>query len=88
MNKRILSILVFSLSLLSLLISLKLFWNMGIFVDEHGLSPDIVNGGGFWLLMNWLRLGLLFLVCVISLFHTVNLIIIQYNLMRKPILVS
>lgn len=36
MNKRIGSILVFSLSLLSLLISLKLFWNMGIFVDEYG----------------------------------------------------
>lgn len=64
--KKILSIFVFSLSLLSLLISLKLFWNMGIFVDEYGLSPDIVNGGDFWLLMDWLRLLLLFLLCVIS----------------------
>lgn len=66
MSRRIISMLVFSLSLLSLLISMKLFWNMGIFVDEYGLSPDIVNGGDFWLLMDWLRLGLLFLVSVIS----------------------
>lgn len=66
MNKRIRSILVFSLSLLSLLISLKLFWNMGIFVDEYGLGPDIVNGGDFWLWMDWLKLGLLFFVCIIS----------------------
>ncbi|WHX50946.1 hypothetical protein QNH46_10015 [Paenibacillus woosongensis] len=44
----------------------KLFWNMGIFVDEYGLSPSIVNGGDFWLLMDWLRLLFLFLLCIIS----------------------
>jgi hypothetical protein len=49
MGKRKLSITVFLLSLFSLLISLKLFWNSGIFVDEYGLSPNIVNGGDFWL---------------------------------------
>ncbi|WP_062050441.1 hypothetical protein [Bacillus sp. JCM 19034] len=66
MGKRKLLIAVFLLSLLSLLISLKLFWNLGIFVDEYGLSPDVVNGGGFWLTMDWLRLLLLFLLCVVS----------------------
>ncbi|MFD3258151.1 hypothetical protein ACE3MQ_06040 [Paenibacillus lentus] len=66
MNKRILSILIFALSFLSLIISLKLFWNLGIFVDEYNISPDIVSGGKFWLLMDWLRLLLLFLLCVIS----------------------
>lgn len=66
MNKRFLSILLFLLSLISFIISLKLFWNMGIFVDEYNLSPDIVTGGGFWLLMDWLRLLLLFFLCVIS----------------------
>lgn len=50
----------------SLLISLKLFWNSGIFVDEYGLSPDIVNGGDLWLAMDWLRLLLLLLLCVVS----------------------
>jgi hypothetical protein len=65
-GKRKLSITVFLLSLFSLLISLKLFWNSGIFVDEYGLSPDIVNGGDFWLTMDWLRLLLLVLLCVVS----------------------
>lgn len=63
---RKLSIAVFILSLISLLISLKLFWNTGVFVDEYGTSPDIVNGGYFWLVMDWLRLLLLFLLCVVS----------------------
>lgn len=66
MGKRNISITVFLLSLFSLLISVRLFWNLGIFVDEYGLSPDIVNGGDFWLTMDWLRLLLLFVLCVIS----------------------
>ncbi|GAA0133965.1 hypothetical protein YSY43_08050 [Paenibacillus sp. YSY-4.3] len=66
MKRKVLSIALFSLSFLSLIISLKLFWNMGIFVDEYGLSFSIVNGGDFWLLMDWLRLLLLFLLCIIS----------------------
>ncbi|MEH7277001.1 hypothetical protein [Neobacillus vireti] len=66
MGKRKLSITVFLLSLFSLLISLKLFWNLGVFVDEYSLSPDIVNGGDFWLAMDWLRLLLLLLLCVVS----------------------
>ncbi|MGG4264261.1 hypothetical protein [Peribacillus simplex] len=55
MGKRKLSITVFLLSLSSLLISLKLFWNLGIFVDEYGLNADIVNGGDLLLTMDWLR---------------------------------
>ncbi|MGG0175147.1 hypothetical protein [Gottfriedia acidiceleris] len=66
MGKRKLSITVFLLSLFSLLISLKLFLNLGIFVDESGLSPNIVNGGVLWLTMDWLRLLLLLLLCVVS----------------------
>ena len=66
MRKRIFAITVFLLSLFSLLISLKLFYNLGVFVDEYGLSPNIVNGGDFWLAMNWLRLLLLVLLCVVS----------------------
>ncbi|SHI87843.1 hypothetical protein SAMN05444401_1662 [Clostridium amylolyticum] len=66
MTKRKLSILVFVLSFSSLIISLKLFWNLGIFVDEYNLSPDIVNGGEFWGYMDWLRLLLLFVLCMLS----------------------
>lgn len=66
MEKRKLLIIVFLLSVVSLLISLKLFWNLGVFVDEYNLSPNIVNGGDFWLYMDWLRLLLLFLLAVVS----------------------
>jgi hypothetical protein len=57
---------IFVLSLISLAISLKLFWNIGVYADEFGLSPAIISGGWFWLVMDWLRLGLLFLLCLIS----------------------
>ena len=66
MKNRILSISIFLFSFCSLLISLKLFWNLGIFVDEYNLSSNVVNGGEFWIAMDWLRLLLLFLVCVLS----------------------
>lgn len=66
MKKRKLSIAVFILSVLSLLISIKLFWNTAIFVDEYNLSPAIVDGGDFWLSMDWVRLLLLLLLCVLS----------------------
>lgn len=46
-----------------LLISLGLFWNQAIFVDEYGLSPVDVTGGEFWLTMDWLRI---FLLCVLT----------------------
>lgn len=65
-KNRIVYISIFLLSVCSLLISLKLFWNLGIFVDKYNLSPDIVNGGNLWLVMDWLRLLLLFLVCILS----------------------
>lgn len=66
MKKRKLLIVVFILSILSLLISVKLFWNTAIFVDEYNLSSAIVDGGEFWLSMDWLRLFLLLLLCVLS----------------------
>lgn len=47
MGKRVFSITVFLLSLVSLIISINLFHNQGNFVDEYGLSPNIVNGGDF-----------------------------------------
>ena len=41
---RLSKIFLFAVSLLTLLISLKLFWNMGVYVDEAGTSPDKVCG--------------------------------------------
>ena len=34
--------IIFTLSFVTFLISLKLFWNMGVYVDEAGTSPDKV----------------------------------------------
>jgi len=65
LEKRGLNIALFVLSLLIFVISLKLFWNMGVYADEHGSSPVLVSGGWFWLSMDWLRQGLLFVLCVV-----------------------
>jgi hypothetical protein len=65
-TKVILSTITFILSLITLLISLKLFVNLGIFADEYNSSPVLVDGGTFWLLTDWLRIALLFTLCVFS----------------------
>jgi hypothetical protein len=40
--------------------------NLGIFADEYNSSPVLVDGGTFWLLTDWLRIALLFTLCVFS----------------------
>lgn len=65
MKGKLLNISIFVLSLVCLLISLKLFLNMGVYVDDFNTSPDVVLGGGLWLVMDWIRLGLLALICVL-----------------------
>ncbi len=66
MKSKFLNKSIFALSLICLLISLKLFWNMGVYVDEFNTSPGIVLGGEFWNYMNWLRLGITALMCVLT----------------------
>ena len=56
----------FILSLVSLIISLILFWNLGVYSDEYGSSPVLVTGGWSWLIIDWVRLGLIFILCIIS----------------------
>ena len=56
----------FCLSLAAFIISLRLFWNVSVYADEYGSSPFLVASGMFWLLMDWLRLGLLFVLSLIS----------------------
>lgn len=66
---------IFICSSVSLYISAKVFYNLGIFVDEYNLSPSAVLGGDFWVAMNWLRLLLLAVVCIVSfikIFHRKN----------------
>ena len=57
---------IFILSLVSLVISLILFWNLGVYSDEYGSSPVLVTGGWSWLIIDWVRLGLIFILCIIS----------------------
>ena len=66
MKNKIINLVIFIGCILSLLISLKLFWNMGIYVDEHNSTPSIVYGSNFWLYMNWLKIGVLLLVTILS----------------------
>ena len=66
MKRKSINLIIFILSVISLLISLKLFWNMGVYVDEYGTSPAVVLGGEFWLSMDWLRLFILGILAVIS----------------------
>jgi predicted membrane protein len=61
----ILDLVLFTLSATSLIISWKLFWNMGIYADDYGSSPTLVSGGTFWLYMNWLKQLLLFVITLI-----------------------
>lgn len=70
MKKKSINIFILILSTLALIISAKLFWNLGIYVDEYGTSPDIVLGGDFWLAMDWLRL---FILLVLSIFSFIKL---------------
>ena len=69
MKKNFINIVVFVLCLISLIITLRLFWNLGIYVDEYNTSPSVVLGGHFWLSMYWMRLFILFLVTLISGFN-------------------
>ena len=71
-ENRGLNLVIFIVSSISLVISIKLFWNMGVYADEYGSSPELVCGGWFWLIMDWVRLGLLLLICLLSGFKLVR----------------
>lgn len=50
MNNRLINIS--SLSTICLLISLKLFQNIGIYVDEFNISSNVVFGNSLWLYLD------------------------------------
>lgn len=66
MRKKIIDLFILILSLTSLFISLKTFYNLAIYVDEANTSPSVVLGSDFWLLMNWLKFGLLALISLLA----------------------
>lgn len=57
---------IFILSIICLIITCKLFWNLAIYVDKFNTSLDIVLDGEFWLYMNWFKIGALALICILS----------------------
>lgn len=66
MKSRILDLSIFLLSTFCFIVSAKLMYNMGIYVDEHNTTPGIVSGGDFWLYMTWLKMGFSALISVLS----------------------
>ena len=66
MKNKIIDMIIFLISVVSLAISLYLFYNMGIFVDEHNTTPAAVCGGTLGLIADWCRLFLLFALSVLS----------------------
>lgn len=72
MSSKVINAIIFILSIICLIISSRLFWNMSIFIDGYNLSPSVVYGGYFWGYMNWLEL---FFIALISILSGINLFI-------------
>lgn len=66
MRRKRSGLIIFILSSITLLISLKLFWNLGVYVDEYNSTPSVICGSEFWNYMSWLRLILLGVITVVS----------------------
>lgn len=64
--RKALKYVVFFCCLVSLLVSMQIFYNQGIAADELGISASLLFGGELWLYMVWLRLLLLFGATVFS----------------------
>ena len=60
--------LVLTVAVIELLISFKLFYSGAVAADALSTSPAVLGGGSFWLLMDWLRMGLLALLAGLSLY--------------------
>lgn len=61
-----LALTLFGMSLISFIISLRIFWNGAIYIEEYGLSLDVMYGGKFWIIMDLFRLILLFILTIIT----------------------
>ena len=64
--KKTSNIAIFSLSLIAFIISLVLLMRYGAYEIEYGGGAVVVDGGWFMIIMNILRLVILFVLCVIS----------------------
>lgn len=67
MKRSIRDIIIFVISAVCFSVRTKLIYNTGYFCDEHNLSPDIIYGGNFYSILDWIEWGLLLIICLISL---------------------
>ena len=75
-------LIIFALSFVCLITERNLFYNVGIFVDEFNLSPDVVYGGEFWLCMDWIKLLFIALIVLLS---GINLFLSGMRLIKAKI---
>lgn len=57
---------IFLLSVISLVISMVLFYNLAIYCDEYNASPAMIYGGNWGLLLEWGNLIILFFICLLA----------------------
>lgn len=72
MKKILTNTIIFISGLASLAISLILFYNQGIFCDEYNLSPDAIYTSELYSNLDWLRLGLLSIIVIVSLINIIK----------------
>ena len=72
LEKKGINLVIFVLSLISLVISLGIFWHISQFADETGSSIILIAGGPLWNLVDWLRLAILLFLCLISGFKLIK----------------
>ena len=66
MKRRSSDIIIFILSLIALIISLVLLKMFGAYEIQYGNGTLVVDGGWFMIIMNILRVTILFVLCVFS----------------------
>lgn len=69
MRKKIIPVSILILSLINFLISIKIFKQIGICLDEYNLSPQNVYGSNFLLIADWLRLLFLLILIILSIYN-------------------
>ena len=66
MKNKYLNLSILILSMICLIISIKTFYNLGIYVDEYNTSPSVVLGGDVWVYTQWISLVINAIICVLS----------------------
>lgn len=78
MKRSMRDIIIFVISAVCFSVRTKLIYNTGYFCDEHNLSPDIIYGGNFYSILDWIEWGLLLIICLISLISLI-LSVVKYR---------